>query len=87
MHLVELIEKLNHIDQAIGQVDSTTLKRMVMEAQNCALQMQRETVEQMRRESRHVFYSPEPTHDGIRKADYMALSAEWSHGDLRNLSR
>ncbi len=57
MHLVELTEKLNKIALAIDQVDSNTLRDVVLDAQNCALAMQRETAEQMRRESRHLPYA------------------------------
>lgn len=58
MHLIELSEKLNEIGQAIDRVDSNTLRKMVLEAQDCALQMQRETIEQLRRDTRHVPYLP-----------------------------
>lgn len=58
LQLIELSEKLNEIAQAIDRVDSNMLRKMVLDPQDCALQMQRETIEQLRRASRHVPESP-----------------------------
>ena len=52
MLTVKLIQKLRELRRAIGVEDVTTVLRMVIEAEECALQVQRETPEQLRRTSR-----------------------------------
>lgn len=52
MHTVKLIQKLRDIRRAIGVEDEATVLKMLMEAEECAVQLQRETPEQIRRTSR-----------------------------------
>ncbi len=52
MNTVILIEKLNEIEQALGKEEPNAIRRMLIEAQDCALKIQRASVEQMRRDSR-----------------------------------
>lgn len=54
MHTIELIAKLKELDQALDREDRPQLHILVREAQECALRIQRETDEQMRREPRFV---------------------------------
>lgn len=54
MNIVDLIEKLREIERAVGKVESNTLRSMVIEAEDCALRVERESAEQMRRDSRHL---------------------------------
>ena len=52
MLTVKLIQKLRDIRRAIGVEDATAVLKMVIEAEECALQIQQETPEQIRRTSR-----------------------------------
>jgi hypothetical protein len=52
MLTVKLIQKLRDIRRAIGVEDATAVLKMVIEAEECALQLQQETPEQIRRTSR-----------------------------------
>jgi len=52
MHTVKLIQKLREIRRAIGVEDASIVIKMVIEAEECAVQIQRETPEQTRRTSR-----------------------------------
>ena len=52
MNTVVLIQKLNEIDLALGKQQSPIIRQLLLEAQDCALKIQRESVEQMRRDSR-----------------------------------
>ncbi len=52
MNTVALIEKLNKIERALEAGESATIRELLRDAQQCALQLQRETPEQMRRDSR-----------------------------------
>ena len=52
MNTAVLIEKLNEIDQALGKDQPMRIRRLLMEAQDCALKIQRDVVEQMRRDTK-----------------------------------
>jgi hypothetical protein len=54
MHTVQLIQKLREIERALELEDRSIIRRLLIEAQECALRVQRETEEQTRRESRFV---------------------------------
>ncbi|HEY6488713.1 MAG: hypothetical protein WCC26_05805 [Terracidiphilus sp.] len=58
MHTVELIAKLRELDQALDREELPRLHTLVHEAQECALRVQHETGEQMRRDSRFVRLTP-----------------------------
>jgi uncharacterized membrane protein len=57
MNTVVLLEKLNKIERALDVEERATIREMLRDAQQCALQIQRETPEQMRRDSRAVLHS------------------------------
>jgi predicted transcriptional regulator len=57
MNTVVLLEKLNKIERALDIEERATIRELLREAQQCALQLQRETPEQMRRDSRSSFHS------------------------------
>ena len=57
MNTVALIEKLNKIERALDVEEHDTIRELLRDAQQCALQLQRETPEQMRRDSRVIFHS------------------------------
>ena len=52
MNTVVLLEKLNKIELALDVEERATIRALLREAQQCALELQRETPEQMRRDSR-----------------------------------
>jgi hypothetical protein len=52
MNTVVLLEKLNKIERALDVEEHATIREMLRDAQQCAIQLQRETPEQMRRDSR-----------------------------------
>jgi len=52
MNPLWLLEKLKEIERALDLEERSTIRRMVVEAQQYAIQMQRDTPEQMRRDSR-----------------------------------
>lgn len=52
MNTVILIQKLNEIEQSLGKAEPVAIRRLLLEAQDCALNIQRASVEQMRRDSR-----------------------------------
>ena len=52
MNTIELIQKLHDIERSIGVEDSSSLRRKVVEALECAVRIQRESPEQLRRQSR-----------------------------------
>ena len=56
MYTVLLIEKLKEIEQALDLGDCTFVRQMLAEAQQYAVQLQRETPEQLRRDSRVVLH-------------------------------
>jgi hypothetical protein len=58
MHTVQLIRKLREIERALEVEDLSTIRNLVIEAEQCALRVQRETEEQTRRESRFVRVTP-----------------------------
>jgi hypothetical protein len=55
MNTVILLQKLTEIELALDRGESATLRKMLHDAQQCALQLQRESPEQRRRDSRCVF--------------------------------
>lgn len=57
MNTVVLLEKLNKIELALDVEERATIRELVRDAQQCALQLQRETPEQMRRDSRASLHS------------------------------
>ena len=54
METVALIGKLDEIERGLGKLGINTLRLLVVEAQDCALRIQRDTMEQHRRDSRHI---------------------------------
>jgi hypothetical protein len=52
MNTVVLLQKLGEIERALDVEERATIRKMVLDAQQCALQLQRESPEQMRRDSR-----------------------------------
>lgn len=52
MSIVLLLEKLNQIEQMLESKEPSAIRSLLIEAQQYALQVQRETPEQMRRSSR-----------------------------------
>jgi hypothetical protein len=57
MNPLWLLEKLKEIERALENEERSTIRKMVTEAQQYAIQMQRETPEQMRRDSRVVIHT------------------------------
>jgi hypothetical protein len=55
MYIVLLLQKLREIEGALELEERATLRKMVAEAQQYAIDLQRETPEQMRRDSRFHF--------------------------------
>jgi hypothetical protein len=58
MSLILLLEKLKEIELALEIEKSATIRGMLAEAEQYALQLQRETPEQMRRSSSRVVLHP-----------------------------
>jgi hypothetical protein len=58
MSLILLLEKLKQIELALEIEKSATIRGMLAEAEQYALQLQRETPEQMRRSSSRVVLHP-----------------------------
>ena len=52
MNTVALLQKLDEIERALDGDERATIRKLVLDAQQCALQLQRESPEQMRRDSR-----------------------------------
>ena len=52
METVLLLQKIRQIKGSLGEVSLATIHQMLTEAEECVLQMQRGSPEQMRRESR-----------------------------------
>jgi hypothetical protein len=52
MNTVLLLQKLDEIERALDVEERATIRKMVLDAQQCALEIQRESPEQMRRDSR-----------------------------------
>lgn len=52
MNTIDLIQKLHDIEHAIGVEDQSTIRQRVIEALECAVRLQRESPEQLRRASR-----------------------------------
>ena len=50
-----LIGKLDEIERGLGKLDLNSLRMLVSEAQDFALLLQRDTMEQHRRDSRHTY--------------------------------
>ena len=59
MYTVLLIEKLQEIERALDLDDCTVIRKMLAEAQQYAVLLQRESPEQMRRDSRAVIHHHE----------------------------
>lgn len=57
MNTIALLEKLNKIERALEVEERGTIRELLRDAQQCALQLQRETPEQMRRDSRVSLHS------------------------------
>jgi hypothetical protein len=57
MNTIVLLKKLNKIERALDVEERATIRELPREAQQCALQLQRETPEQMRRDSRASFHA------------------------------
>ena len=56
MYTVQLIEKLKQIEQALDLGDRTVIRQMLAEAQEYAVLLQRQSPEQLRRDSRAVLH-------------------------------
>lgn len=56
MYTVLLIEKLKEIERTLDHGDCASIRKMLADAQYYALQLQRESPEQMRRDSRVVLH-------------------------------
>ncbi|MGA8671392.1 MAG: hypothetical protein WB679_16025 [Terracidiphilus sp.] len=55
MNTVVVLQKLNEIERALDVVEErATIRKMLVDAQLCVLELQRESPEQMRRDSRIV---------------------------------
>jgi hypothetical protein len=54
MNTVVLLQKLTDLERALDVEERATIRRMVLDAQLCVLQLQRESPEQMRRDSRVI---------------------------------
>jgi hypothetical protein len=54
MNTVVLLQKLRDLERALDVEERATIRRMVLDAQLCVLQLQRESPEQMRRDSRVI---------------------------------
>lgn len=52
MDTVSLLQKLKELEQAIGVEGPSTLRKITAEVRDCALEMQRHSPEQSRRDSR-----------------------------------
>lgn len=48
MNSSQLLNKLTEIERAIGVVDTLSLRRMIVEAQDYILQTQKETIQELR---------------------------------------
>jgi hypothetical protein len=54
MNTVVVLQKLNEIERALDVEERATIRKMLVDAQLCVLELQRESPEQMRRDSRIV---------------------------------
>ncbi len=54
MNTVVVRQKLNEIERALDVEERATIRKMLVDAQLCVLELQRESPEQMRRDSRIV---------------------------------
>jgi hypothetical protein len=61
MNPTVLLEKLIEIERSIGSETNTTLRNKVLEAQEYVLEMQKETVERLRRQPRSIGMTPFPS--------------------------
>ena len=52
MNPIWLLEKLKEIERALEREERSTIRRMVVEAQEYAIQLEHDTPEQRRRDSR-----------------------------------
>ena len=57
MNPIQLVEKLRAIERALELEERSTVRTLVAEALQYAMQMQRESPEQMRRDSRVVLHT------------------------------
>lgn len=57
METVLLLQKIRQIKDSLGEVSLATIHQMLREAEECVLQIQRASPEQMRRESRALSLS------------------------------
>jgi hypothetical protein len=56
MDTVVLIGMLNEIERGLGKLGINSLRMLVLQAQDCALRIQRDTGEQHLRDSRHAHW-------------------------------
>jgi hypothetical protein len=56
-----LLDKLIEIERSIGVETNTTLRKQVLDAQDCVLEMQREMVENLRKGPRRFVLEPFPS--------------------------
>jgi hypothetical protein len=54
MNTVVVLQKLNEIERALDVEERATIRKMLLDAQQCVLQLQRESPEQRRRDSRII---------------------------------
>jgi PHD/YefM family antitoxin component YafN of YafNO toxin-antitoxin module len=54
MNSSQLLNKLTEIERAIGVVDTLSLRRMIVEAQDYILQSQKETLQELRQNTRRA---------------------------------
>jgi PHD/YefM family antitoxin component YafN of YafNO toxin-antitoxin module len=54
MNSSQLLNKLTEIERAIGVVDTLSLRRMIVEAQDYILQSQKETIQELRQNTRRA---------------------------------
>lgn len=55
MDTVSLLQKVDELEQAIGVEGPTALRRLAAELRECALEVQRHSPEQARRDSREHY--------------------------------
>lgn len=48
MDFLQMLRKLHEIERAIGVLDSLSVRRMVIEAEDCLLELQKESVKASR---------------------------------------
>ena len=56
-----LLQKLIEIEKSIGVETNTTLRKQVLDAQDCVLQIQKETAENLRKGPRRFVFEPFPS--------------------------